>query len=60
MVRQVLGRPEARYRLTLAPDSPHSLLTIRVLADFNGKVGASQVIHAMNVMCGFEESLGIL
>ncbi len=55
----VFGRPEARYRLTLAPDSPHSLLTIRVLADHNGKVGATQVIHAMNVMCGFEESLGI-
>jgi N-acetyl-gamma-glutamylphosphate reductase len=29
------------------------------MADRNGKCGAAQVVHAMNVMCGFEESLGI-
>jgi N-acetyl-gamma-glutamylphosphate reductase len=30
------------------------------MADINGKIGAAQYVHMMNVMCGFEESLGIL
>jgi len=55
----VLGKPYAVYRLRIAPDQPNSLLTVRVLADRDGKCGAAQVVHAMNVMCGFEESLGI-
>jgi N-acetyl-gamma-glutamylphosphate reductase len=55
----VRGTPYAVYRLRIAPDSPDSLLTIRVMADQNGKAGATQVVHAMNVMAGFEESLGI-
>jgi N-acetyl-gamma-glutamylphosphate reductase len=29
------------------------------MADRDGKAGAAQVVHALNVMCGFEESLGI-
>lgn len=55
----VEGKPFALYRLAIAPDAGTSLLTIRVLADQNGKGGAAQVVHAMNVMAGFEESLGI-
>ena len=55
----VRGKPHALYRMTIAPDMPNSLLTIRVLADANGKAGAAQLVHAMNVMSGFEESLGI-
>jgi hypothetical protein len=55
----VAGKPYAVYRLSIAPDNPVSLLTIQVMADRNGKCGAAQVIHAMNVMAGFEESLGI-
>ncbi len=55
----VAGRPFALYRLRVAPDQPTSLLTIRVVADREGKGGAAQVVHAMNVMAGFEESLGI-
>lgn len=55
----VQGTPFAAYRLSLAPDLPTSLLTIRVMADRNGKCGAAQLVHAMNVMCGFEETLGI-
>lgn len=55
----VRGTPKAIYRVRISPDLPQSLLTIRVLADMNGKAGAAQVVHAMNVMCGFEESLGI-
>lgn len=55
----VLGKPFAAYRLRIVPDSPNSLLTVRLLSDRDGKCGASQIVHAMNVMCGFEESLGI-
>jgi len=55
----VRGKPLALYRLRISPDQPNSLLTVRVLADLQGKLGAAQVVHAMNVMCGFEESLGI-
>jgi len=55
---RVAGRPYALYGLSVAPEHPHSLLTIRVMADRNGKCGAAQVVHAMNVMCSWEESLG--
>jgi len=55
----VQEKPNAVYRLTIAVDSPQSLLTIRVLADREGKCGACQIVHAMNVMCGIEESVGI-
>jgi hypothetical protein len=56
---RVEGQPFALYRLRVAPDRPRSLVTIRVMADRQGKAGAAQVVHAMNVMCGFEESLGL-
>lgn len=55
----VKGQPYAAYRLRINPDEPNSLLTIRVMADENGKAGAAQVVHAMNVMCGLPESLGL-
>ncbi|HMS56410.1 MAG TPA: hypothetical protein PKA27_13505 [Fimbriimonadaceae bacterium] len=55
----VLGRPHAAYRLRISPDEPHSLLTVQVMADSQGKCGAAQLVHMMNVMCGFEESVGI-
>ncbi len=57
--QSVEGKPHAEYRLRFAPDHPHSLLTIQVMADSNGKCGSAQIVHAFNVMCGFEESLGI-
>ena len=55
----VAGQPFALYRLRIAPDEPVSLLTVLAIADREGKGGAAQVVHAMNVMAGFEESLGI-
>lgn len=58
-VSQVLGKPYALYRLRIAPDDPYSLLTIQVMADAEGKCGAAQLVHAFNVMSGYEESLGI-
>ncbi len=57
--KMVAGKPHAAYRLRVSPDEPNSLLTIQIMADCNGKCGAGQIVHAMNVMCGFEESLGI-
>ena len=55
----VIGRPYACYRLSHTAGDGTSLLTVQVMADRDGKCGAAQVVHAMNVMCGFEESLGI-
>ncbi|MBC8065583.1 MAG: hypothetical protein H7Y17_12180 [Chlorobia bacterium] len=55
----VEGMPFAAYRLRYTPGEGHSLLTIQVLADRHGKCGPAQAIHAMNVMAGFEESLGV-
>ncbi len=47
------------YRLRYTPGNEVSLLTVQVMIDRNGKGGAAQVVHAFNVMNGFEESLGI-
>lgn len=58
--KEVVGQPFASYRLRITPDEPNALLTVQVMADVNGKCGAAQIVHAMNVMCGFEESLGLL
>lgn len=58
-VELVQGKSHALYRLRITEDSPDSLLTIQVMGDLRGKCGAAQIVHAMNVMCGLEESLGI-
>lgn len=59
MPRVAEGRPEALYRLRITPGSEVSLLTIQTFASAMGKIGAGQVIHTMNVMAGFEETLGV-
>lgn len=56
----VADSPYAYYYLELSPGEQESLLIIHVMADINGKLGAAQYVHMMNVMCGLEESLGIL
>jgi hypothetical protein len=55
----VAGKPWACFRLDLTPGETESLLAIHIMADINGKAGAGQFVHTMNVMCGFEESLGL-
>ena len=55
----VEGKPWASYRLELTEGETESLLAIHIMADINGKAGAGQFIHTMNIMCGFEESLGL-
>lgn len=52
-------RPYAFYRLRVTPGEEVSLLTIQTFADLHGKLGASQIVHTMNVMAGFEETLGV-
>ena len=56
----VADSPYAYYYLELSSGEQESLLSIHVMADINGKLGAAQYVHMMNVMCGLEESLGIL
>ncbi|MBX7135545.1 MAG: hypothetical protein K1X67_22990 [Fimbriimonadaceae bacterium] len=58
-VNLVKGTPNAVYRLSLNREDSVGLLTIKVMADADGKCGAAQVVHAMNVMAGLEESLGL-
>lgn len=54
------GAPWAYYRLQLSPsDEDTCVLRIDVLADLQGKCGAAQQIHCMNIMAGFEEDLGL-
>ena len=55
----VEGKPWACYRLELTEGASESLLAIHVMADVGGKAGAGQFVHTMNIMCGFEESLGL-
>jgi N-acetyl-gamma-glutamylphosphate reductase len=55
----VRGTPYACYRLSLGLDTGQTLLTVRCLADEVGKLGSAQAVHAMNIMCGFEEYLGL-
>ena len=55
----VEGKPWACFRLELTEGETESLLAIHIMADIGGKAGAGQFIHTMNIMCGFEESLGL-
>ncbi|MBA4292350.1 hypothetical protein C0431_05215 [bacterium] len=56
---QVRGKDHACYTLRVSPFEDRALVTVLVMADRDGKCGAAQLVHAMNVMCGFEESLGL-
>lgn len=58
-VKNVLGRDIAEYRLRLSVDESHCLLTVQTMADRNGMLAHGQLIHAMNVMCGFDDALGL-
>lgn len=58
-IQLVKGTANAIYRLSLSREDEVGLLTVKVMADRDGKCGAAQIVHAMNVMAGFEESLGI-
>jgi N-acetyl-gamma-glutamylphosphate reductase len=53
-------KPWAVYRLRISEGDNFDLLTIQVMADINGKLGAAQYVHTLNVMMGFEESIGLV
>jgi hypothetical protein len=55
----VATKPLAIYRISLATDQPTSLLSVRVIWDRSGVFHAAQIVNAMNVMLGFEDTLGI-
>jgi N-acetyl-gamma-glutamylphosphate reductase len=55
----VRNRPFAKLHLRLTMGEDGGLLNAVAMADRNGKLGAAQLVHAFNVMCGFEESSGI-
>lgn len=55
----VKGTPFAAFRLRLQPDDGAGLATVQAMASAHGKCGEAQIVHAFNVMSGFEESLGI-
>jgi hypothetical protein len=56
----VAGTAFAYYDLSVTPGVGDCLARIRVIADAYGKCSAAALVHMMNVMCGFEESLGII
>ncbi len=58
-VSLVHGQPHAAFKMSITPDQPNSLLSIQVMADKDGKCGAAQIVHCMNVMAGFEETVAI-
>ncbi|MGI8923767.1 MAG: hypothetical protein ACR2HJ_06960 [Fimbriimonadales bacterium] len=52
----VRGTPGAMYQLILSPgEADTAVLRVDVIADPNGKCGAAQLVHMLNIMCGFEE-----
>lgn len=56
----VAGTPRAIYRLAIAPSEEVTcLMRVQLMADREGKLGAAQAVHALNVMVGWEESLGL-
>lgn len=56
----VSGKSFAAYRLEITEGENESLLSIHVMADKDGRIGTMSTVHMMNVMCGFEESLGLV
>lgn len=55
---RVLGSPRAEYWLEIVPSSA-PMLRVGVAADRRGKLGGAQLVHALNIMCGWEESTGL-
>ncbi len=55
---RVLGTPRAEYWLETAPSSS-PMLRVGAAADVRGKLGGAQLVHSLNVMCGWEESTGL-
>lgn len=55
---RVAGSPAAEYWIELSP-SREPMLRVGVAADRRGKIGGAQLVHALNVMFGWEETTGL-
>ena len=55
----VLGGPKAAFSFRVQRDEPHSLISVSVISDPEGKCAGGQLVHMFNVMAGFEETLGL-
>lgn len=54
------GDPHATYSISVADHGDGTALaTVTARSARDGKVGAGGLVHLFNVMCGFEESLGV-
>jgi N-acetyl-gamma-glutamylphosphate reductase len=56
---QIAGSPFATYAFDSRRLEAEGVLEVRAVADADGKCGAAQMIHMLNVMAGFEEDLGL-
>lgn len=58
--RTAEGKPEAFFKLSYPePNNVHKVLRVDTVADADGKCGSAQAVHILNIMAGFEETLGI-
>lgn len=56
----VAGEPFALYRWQTSPaEGGAAVLRVDVIADIEGKCGAAQLVHMLNIMACFEEDTGI-
>ncbi len=53
------GSPALLYSLRISPGDGESLLTVQTMCDLEFGLGAARAVHLFNIMCSFEECLGI-
>lgn len=54
-----LGSPAVLYSLRISPGDGESLLTVQTMCDLDFGLRSARAVHLFNIMCGFEECLGI-
>ncbi len=53
------GSPLLVYRLRITPGDDESLFTVQAAGRRDGRLGPAQAVQMLNVMCGWEECLGL-
>lgn len=56
----VVGAPFALYSVEFDGTGVERIAVIRVVLDPRGKGGPAQMVHVFDVMCGYEETLGLV
>jgi hypothetical protein len=51
--------PMLAYRLRITPGEDESLFTVQTAGRRDGRLGPAQAVQMLNVMCGWEECLGL-